>query len=205
MAMEESVSGWIEKLRDGSESAAEKLWSWYFSRLISLARKHLRNAPRQAVDEEDVVQQAFDVCFRALREGRYPKVLHRDDLLYLLLEITQNKSRDQLRHIFAQKRGGRDGFTDKVPFYSDKDSEEVGVVEEALSREPTPEFAGAFADRYRYLLAMLDDDRLKVVVELKVAGYTNTEVAKEIGRSVPSVERYLRLIRKKWGSEFSDD
>ena len=32
-------------------------------------------------------------------------------------------------------------------------------------------------------------------------GYSNREIGEKIGRSVPSVERYLKLIRTQWTDE----
>jgi DNA-binding NarL/FixJ family response regulator len=47
------------------------------------------------------------------------------------------------------------------------------------------------------LLALLDD-RLREVAILRLHGYTNQEIAEQLGRSVKSVERYLKLIRVEW-------
>ncbi len=59
MESDESVSQWLGQLQAGDPTAAQKLWERYFRRLVGLARKKLRAAPRRAADEEDVALSAF--------------------------------------------------------------------------------------------------------------------------------------------------
>ena len=54
MASEGSVTRWIGALQAGDPAAAQQLWERYFRRLVGLARLKMRDAPRLAVDEEDV-------------------------------------------------------------------------------------------------------------------------------------------------------
>src|SRR4051794_21786656 len=57
---EGSVSRWLDPLRVGDPAAVAELWKRYFPRLIGLARKKLRDAPKRVADEEDVALSAFD-------------------------------------------------------------------------------------------------------------------------------------------------
>ena len=43
--------------------------------------------------------------------------------------------------------------------------------------------------------------QLRTIALLKLEGHTNDEIAARIGRSVPTVERRLRLIRQTWKEE----
>ena len=80
-----SVSHWINLLKEGDGAAVERLWKSYFPRLVGLARKKLREAPRRAADEEDVALSAFDSFCDGAAGGRFPQLTDRDDLwLYLL-------------------------------------------------------------------------------------------------------------------------
>src|SRR5262245_56689393 len=54
MRPEASVTQWIDRLKAGDPDAAQRLWERYFRRLVGLARRKLRAAPRRAADEEDV-------------------------------------------------------------------------------------------------------------------------------------------------------
>ena len=42
------------------------------------------------------------------------------------------------------------------------------------------------------------DEPLRRIAVYKLEGLTNEEIAAEIRRSLPTVERRLRLIRQKW-------
>jgi DNA-directed RNA polymerase specialized sigma24 family protein len=74
------------------------------------------------------------------------------------------------------------------------------VFAPVLDREPTPELAAQRAEEWNRLLARLaKTDRRAVALALaKMEGYTNAEIAERINRSIASVERKLRLIRKIW-------
>jgi DNA-directed RNA polymerase specialized sigma24 family protein len=45
------------------------------------------------------------------------------------------------------------------------------------------------------------DDEMRVIVLSKLDGYTNVEIAARIERSVPTIERRLRLLRERWQQE----
>jgi DNA-directed RNA polymerase specialized sigma24 family protein len=40
---------------------------------------------------------------------------------------------------------------------------------------------------------------------MKLEGYSNDEIARAISRSLPTVERRLRVIREIWGTEPTDE
>src|SRR5262249_13357 len=58
MPSEGSVTRWIHRLKAGEQAALQQLWQRYFRRLVGLARRRLRDAPRTAADEEDVALSA---------------------------------------------------------------------------------------------------------------------------------------------------
>ena len=79
MRPEASVTLWIDRLKIGDPDAAQKLWERYFRRLVGLARKKLRAAPRRAADEEDVALSAFDSFCRGAEQARFPQLHDRLD------------------------------------------------------------------------------------------------------------------------------
>jgi RNA polymerase sigma factor (sigma-70 family) len=182
-----SVTHWIDRLKAGDSLAAQKLWERYFPRIVSLARQHLRSLARQAADEEDVALSAFDSFFRDTQRGRFPQLNDRDGLWRLLVTFTRQKSFDAIRREQARKRGAR-----------------LAVIhaEEALAqvvgREPTPEFAAQLAEDFRCLLGRLPDVQLQTIAVRKMEGYTNEEIAAELGCVTRTIERRLRIIRKAW-------
>jgi DNA-directed RNA polymerase specialized sigma24 family protein len=57
------------------------------------------------------------------------------------------------------------------------------------------------AEECQRLLELLDDADLEALAVAKMEGYTNKEIAKQFDCSVRTVERQLRLIRRKWQEE----
>ncbi len=81
----DSVTTWLERLRADDSDAAANLWHRYVSQLIRLARGKLRQSPRRAADEEDVVVSAFDAFFQGVEDGRFARLDDRDDLWQVLV------------------------------------------------------------------------------------------------------------------------
>ena len=187
MSSGDSVSQWLAQLKDGDASAAQKLWERYFRRLVGLARLKLQGSPRRTADEEDVALSAFASFCQGVEEGRFAQLVDRDNLWRLLVVLTARKARQQLRGEHRKKRGGTV-------------SEDV-VLEEIVSREPTPEFAAEVADECRRLLALLADADLEKVAVAKMEGFSNGEIAHRLGCAPRSVGRKLQVIRTLWEEE----
>jgi DNA-directed RNA polymerase specialized sigma24 family protein len=196
--IEDSVTVWIASLKTGDADAAQKLWQRYFETLVRLARDRLRGAPRTMADEEDAALSAFDSFVRGAARGRYPRLDDRDDLWRLLVVITERKAINQLHRERRQKRGG--GKIRSITVAFDTASLQGEPVCFA-GAEPTPEFAAQVADECRLLLGMLRDDSLRVVARLRMEGYSNKEVADQLGCSLRTIARKVELIRRSWLTE----
>jgi DNA-directed RNA polymerase specialized sigma24 family protein len=198
-----SVTQWIAHLKAGDHAAAQKLWQRYSLRLVRLARARLRDAPRRAADEEDVVLSAFDSLCRGAREGRFPLLSDRDDLWRLLVVLTARKGINLVQHERRQKRGGGQVVAEADLAAPSDGCEDLVGLEAILAREPTPEFAAQLAEEYRRLLNVLGDQQLRDIATLKMQGYTDEEVAARLGCTDRTVRRRLQLIRKRWEKELS--
>jgi DNA-directed RNA polymerase specialized sigma24 family protein len=190
-----SITAWIDQLRAGDRAAAQHLWQEYFHRLVDLARKKLRRAPRGMADEEDVALSALDSFIRGAEQDRFPQLADREDLWHLLLIITERKAIDLVNHERCDKRGG--GNVRHEGSLAG-DSSVTAPFDHVASPEPTPELAAQFADECRRLLHALEDETLQAVAIAKMEGCTNKEIAQRIKRSVPTVERKLNIIRTNW-------
>jgi DNA-directed RNA polymerase specialized sigma24 family protein len=196
MCSEGSVTRWLGPLKAGDPQAAQQLWERYFRRLVGLARKKLRGAKRQAVDEEDVALSAFDTFCRGAEEGRFPRLDDRDNLWKILVLLTARKAWHRARDERRYKRGGKGVSPADTPL-----PEEESGLDELCSREPTPAFAAQVAEEYQRLLARLNDPELETVAGWKMEGYTNEEIAAKLDYTVRTVERKLRIIRGLWEHE----
>src|SRR5262249_6643865 len=176
-----SVTTWVQQLRAGNRAAAQQLWERYFSYLVRLARRKLQGLRRGAADEEDVALSAFDSLFRGLEQGRFPQLNDRNALWVLLVVIRARKAVDLRQHENRQKRGGG-----RVAGESALDqllgSEEGGAgIEQVVGDEPTPALAAQVADEVRRLLGMLTKEKVRFVARMKLEGYTNAEIADQLG------------------------
>lgn len=197
MSLGSSVSQWLSTLKAGDLAAAERLWKRYAARLIELARRGLIHAPKGGGDEEDVAQSVFHNICRGAVAGRFENVTNRDDLWWLLLTITRQKVIDHVRREMAQKRGGGRVVTETDLGASSL--EESGFTLEALvGDEPTAEFMAILNEETDRLMGVLRDDRLRQVAQLRIEGYTVSEIAANLGISTRSIERKLQLIRTSW-------
>ncbi len=201
MSETSSVTDWIARLKAGEPQASQAVWERYVDRLVRLARKKLGRTPRRAADEEDVVLSAFDGFFRGVAESRFPQLDDRDDLWQVLVMLTDRKTVDHRRRELAAKRGGgavrgESAFADRQTAQSDQPG-----LSQVIDGEPSAEFAVQFAEQLELRLASLADESLRRIVLGKMAGCTNTELSRDLGLNVRTIERKLRLIRRTWQQE----
>jgi DNA-directed RNA polymerase specialized sigma24 family protein len=182
MPSQGSVSRLIDGLAVRDEAAVEQLWRSYFRRLVGLARRRLRGAPRRLHDEEDVALSAFASFCRAAELGRFPQLLDREGLWRLLVVITVRKAAHVVRD---------EGRRPARPF----------DAEELLSREPSPDLAAVAAEEHRRLLGRLDDPELEAVATLRMENYSVEDIAAHLHYTPRTIKRRLALIRATWEGE----
>jgi DNA-directed RNA polymerase specialized sigma24 family protein len=200
MSASDSVSAWIGRLQEDDSAAFQQIWERYFQQLVSLARKKLRSLPRRVADEEDVALEAFHSFCRGAREGRFPKLVDRNDLWQLLVMLTARKAANLQKHIRRQKRGGGKVRGDSALQGPDSSSAGQAFVQ-LIDKEPTPEFAVEAVQEFERLLDSLGDDNLRSIALWKMEGFTHEEIAAKLACATVTVERRLRLIRSIWQKE----
>ena len=183
---EQPITRWFERAKQGDDEALEQLWHAYFFQLVRLAKKQFSSVATTVADEDDIAQNAMLSFFLRARNGQFPDLNDREGLWKLLISITLNKAR-----AFARKEHRRRDLWQK----------EISGAN-FRTGEPSPEFAAEFVDRFQYLLGLLKDDFLRKVAIAKLDGYSNQEIADQTGKSLPTIERKLRLIRDTWSTEF---
>jgi RNA polymerase sigma factor (sigma-70 family) len=196
MSSTEGVTHWVRLLKSGDSQAAQNLWEGYYHRLVALARGKLQGASRRVIDEEDVALSAFASFCRGVERGRFPRLDDRTDLWRVLVTITARKAIDSNVRERRLKRRPRNG---EVVSMGSPGAEDA-ALEAVIGNEPTPAFAAQLAEEYHGLLNLLDDQQRLIAIR-KVEGFTNEEIAAELGRSVATVERKLHLIREIWQQE----
>jgi RNA polymerase sigma factor (sigma-70 family) len=198
MSSDGSITHWIAELESGGSQATHALWERYFPQLVKMARQKLADSPCRVADEEDVALSAMDSFFDAARQGRFPNLMDRDDLWRLLLRMTVRKVVDLKRHETRQRRGGGRVYSGDDGGGSESDD---GVFSGLIADTPTPEFAAIMAEEFQQRLGELTKPGQQELVLAKMQGFTNQEIAQQLGISIATVERRLRLIRTKWEQE----
>ncbi len=192
-----SVSRWIRLLPSGSETAADELWRRFRPQLLGAARRLLGRSSRRVRDEEDVVVAAFHSLLRRAKAGEYPELTDRDQLWRLLLTITANKARNQVRDERRLRRRPGDAARRVL------DLDHLEHDQQPVSPAPQPDLVADVMERLQRLLESLDDPELRRIAIGKLMGMSNEEIADEVQRSLSTVERRLRLIRSMWGRELA--
>ena len=194
MSQEGSVSQWIGRLKNGTDSAARYIWDRYRRPLQSLASAELGDSPRSVSDDEDVVIRAFAAFLRRTREGAYGTMQTRDDLWRLLVTITRTYAWKQSRFLGRIRRR----MTIKDPRANER------MLTQLASSCPPPDVLASVSDSLRVLIDRLEDPELKEVAMGRLNGLTNEELAAKQSRSVRTIERRLVLIRNVWNEQIAE-
>lgn len=196
-----SITRLYDQMRQGDDHAATELWLKFAEQLSARAKRRLESRKsRGVVDADDAVVDVFDTLFRRARQGNFPRIDSREDLLRILLSITDRKCSLLNRHFAAQKRGGAANILHRQALDDSGPQDVLNTVEDAMIHRP--DTVAAVAETFDHLMKLLDDHdqklRLAEIAELRLAGWSNEEIAERIGRSVKVIERRFALIRELW-------
>jgi RNA polymerase sigma-70 factor (ECF subfamily) len=170
------------------DEAARRIWLRFAGRLEALVRRRLDPRIRRRAGAEDVVQSLF-ASFFAAPPGPAGPPRSRADLWMLLVHFTRCKVANTAERHRARRRDVRrdrplgDAATERSDAAGPEDPRWVSPEDEAVAREELAR-----------LCAALPED-LRPVFELRLQGYTNAEIARQINRVERTVELKLRAIR----------
>jgi RNA polymerase sigma factor (sigma-70 family) len=190
-----SITQMLSKLGRGESEAVELIWRRFFERVVGLAKNKLGSLPKRVVDEEDIAISAINALYIGAQDGRFKQLNDRDDLWQILCMLTSRKVANAYR---KQKSRPHIGESQLGPGVDDEQM--LGIAHIATS-VPDEAYFDELSIKCRELLENLDEN-LRHVAMMKLQGYKNQEIADQIGRSVKSVERYLKTIREEWSGEF---
>jgi DNA-directed RNA polymerase specialized sigma24 family protein len=179
-----SVTRWLSGLRAGRTEAIQALWERYCGPCRDLARHRLGEAAR-VVAEDDVFADAFQIFCAAARNGRFPNLTGRENVIRLLARITLRKACEVRR-----REGNR---RDKV-----RGESALGAAgfEPFAGRDPPPEFEA----EVNQLLDVLGTDELRDIALMRMYGYSYEEIATEQNCSIATIARRVAIIRSRWAT-----
>ena len=197
------IALWLERLKAGDDRAAEVIWNEYFGRLVQLTQRKMVSMRRRVANEEDVALSALKSFILGAQQGKYPKLDDKLDLWKLLVVITVRKIVGHQRRDYAQKRGGGQQRGESVFLAAGDGGDAVRGIENVLGDATSPALATEFAETMDGLMDQLGDEVLKLIVSCKLEGYTNREIADQLGCTERTVERKLEKIRENWRAAVS--
>ena len=179
---EGSVTRMIPALQRGEQQAVQVLWEHYFEPMVRVAEARLRGGSCRESGAEDIAVDAFlRFCAEVQKQGRFPALTSRDNLVRLLFRFTvceagDFRKRETRRHkvVRGESALGEAGFG---PY---------------PGREPAPEGQAQLAS----LLAKLpEENELRSMALLRLEGLSNVEIAAACKLSRATIERRFGMIR----------
>ena len=194
-----SITRWLDGLKAGQSDAADAIWRRYYQRVLAVARRRLRSAPHQAVeDSEDVALSAFQGLYAGAAQGQFDRLRDRTELWQLLAAIAAKKAFHHRRWHGRLKRGGQvarvSASTSDVED-ADADADPLALI---ADKEPPPEVAVILREQLQELLDSLPDAIHRQIAEWRIEGVTNAQIAQNLGCAVRTVERKVENIRLTW-------
>lgn len=178
------VTSLIVRFKGGSRSAYHTLFQTYFPGQVAAARRRLPAGG--LADPEDIALSAFHSLWREVADGRRigDRLNGRESLLRTLALLTSQKIRRARRHDRREKRDTRRTV---------HGTDIVTLADPALP----PDWRACFLETWASLTEALTPLHC-TIVELKLAGHTNADIATRVGRSERTIERQLSEIRTLW-------
>ena len=175
----------VQRLRNGSDTAAREVFDRYVERLLLLSKRRIGQRMNSRVDPEDVVQSVFRTFFTRMKNDQFD-IAAEDDLFKLLVRITTHKTLRQIAHHRAAKRDPN------LEAGHGDDAREMLL--QAMDSEPTPETIVTFMDQLEHFLGQLvPEDRQ--ILELRLQGFSTEEIAEKLGSYDRKIRRVLERIR----------
>ena len=194
-----SVSHLIAQLKDGEQISIQQLWGLQRPIGKSRAPKTEWCAGRK-LPMKKILAECFLSFYRGATAGRLENVLNRDDLWWLLIGITKQKTSNLIRYETALKRGGGK-LVDEAAIQNNLQGNLGFDLELFASEQLSPDFIVALEDQGRFLLELLRDDQLRFIATARIEGYSVLEIADKLKITTRSIERKLQLIRNSWKKE----
>jgi RNA polymerase sigma-70 factor (ECF subfamily) len=193
-----TVTGWAHEMHSPDaarrEEAARQIWLRFAARLRGVVRRRLDPRLLRRAGEEDVLQSLFASFFGAAPGPNGPPK-SRADLWRQLVHFTMCKVANTAERHRAQRRDVR-----REQPMGDPAESGHGGAEPADPRWLSSEDALVAKEEFARLRATLPED-FRPVFDLRLEGYTNAEIAAQIGRVERTVELKLKAIRALLGPE----
>ena len=183
----------LERVRAGDLNAVAELYERYFDRSVRLARSRLTDGEGRIIDEEEAAVSALDSLIFRVQVGNYGDLRDHLELWRILAKIVDRKVTKYRRKMYGKRRSaGKPLLSVDAPF-SESSS---GSGQPLLANEPSPISLAIANDTLQNLIDHLGDSETKMILLMRLEGFTDIEIADRMGHSRQWVARRGMAIRR---------
>lgn len=185
----------MRQVEVGDTAAEQRLWDEFYDRLLRHVegRIRCRGVPTGLVDEEAITASAMESVFKCAKQGRLQNLQDWSELSQLLFAMTNRKFVDHWRHAKSQRA------YPSLPILA------LPTNGFELPENKLATCSIAFEEQLSRLMNLLDDPLDRQIAVLKLSEYTLDEISDRVKRSVATVNRKWRHIRRIWANELTRD
>jgi RNA polymerase sigma factor (sigma-70 family) len=188
----EAFAELLERGRQGDQAAMAQLVQQYEFKVRLVARYLLGPALRPYLDSMDLVQSVHRTLMIGLRQSKFA-ISSPENLITLALTLVRRKAARQWRHMKRQQRFDR-GATET--------SDLSHILNSLCSPQADPARTVQVNDQLQRLCHSLDDTDRRLL-ELRLDGYSPSEIAQRVGVNTSAL--YVRLHRLRQRLEASGE
>lgn len=174
---------WRKAFLNRDEDGIADFWNAHEKRMKAIIKKYISEPVQKRFSEDDVAQTAFRTFARRMAADQFEFSKH-DDISNLLFTIAVNKTREKIRYHMRRKRG-----LDREVYLS--------RLVDLKESKPLPEEKEGFEEIIR-LLGDLPANSQRII-ELRLAGLSQAEIAVELQCSERTVRRKLAELKLMLG------
>ncbi|HKD12644.1 MAG TPA: sigma-70 family RNA polymerase sigma factor [Thermoanaerobaculia bacterium] len=186
----EAESGWLARLRDGDASAFEWLVREHGGRLLSVARRFLRDEE----DARDAVQETFLSAYRSIGDfaggSRLSTWLHRIVINACLMRLRTRRRKPEERIDDLLPRFAADGHQENHPTLWWEGSAEA-MIERSQTRAIVRQAIDRLSDPYRTVLLLRDIEEISTGEAARLLGVTENAVKIRLHRARQALRTLL--------------
>jgi RNA polymerase sigma factor (sigma-70 family) len=182
----ESPNNILERARQGDQDAWETLFKECYPKIVRVVRHRLSRPMRKLYDSTDIANEVMKSLAAKFDNFDFSSI---DGLRAFLIRAAEQKVVDGYRRGHARKRD----VTRDRPIHGGDDAHGWELADES----PTASQVAVASEEEENLLGAQSVNS-RTVLELKIKGMSNSEVARETGWHLRKIERFLEKLRGTW-------
>ncbi|WP_422925148.1 RNA polymerase sigma factor [Singulisphaera sp. PoT] len=178
----------LARAKAGDEEAWEELFHTFYPKVVRVVRRKLDRPLRSLYDSTDFASDVMKSLAANLERLDFPSI---HSLMAFLAQAAEQKVIDEYRKRHTLKR---DITRERTLVGSDSEGDAKAV--EVASGDPTASEI-VVADEVREGLLARRDEEERKIIDLKHQGYSNNEIAEQIGWNIRKVQRFFKDLEDR--------